>query len=450
MQRRAPDPGARHRLRHSLYLMLWLGGYRHGGGGTTLNVKTASCIIVAAGHEREMLSAPGEGMSNALLRAFAASRSVEAAHTYAKVDEPPAANQPEQPDASFDAHSFEDGLFWTLSVGQLTSGSTVRIRRAVLSEWVPRVPGLYWSLAAKALRSLSIPATEIISGRWEAAYPPFRKSIKVSGGIGTVRLPPSISGDRLVCMTSSLNASAGVPILIKGEVWEQLRLSEGTVIDGMVRWQALDSAWGQHFPVLRGLVRGCLVVDDPKQVRVVRDQEPVPVQIHPYSVMEYRKGAALLYDFVYATADTGDANWRSTLADFFEGYRTAGGRGGEYLLAADASEPLWDARYDSPSALRAASRAVTAGLGLIETRVQEQLSGQSTIEALLKALGGMTPTDLRMLSDDAGISPAQWFSGGPIAEEVTRLVHVATGSGGISALIEALALRYPKALASTT
>src|SRR3954452_21115660 len=46
-----------------------------------------------------------------------------------------------------------------------------------------------------------------------------------------------------------------------------------------------------------------------------------PVQIHPFSIMEYCDGDMQLHDFVYATAESTDPGFRGYLTEFFEGYR---------------------------------------------------------------------------------------------------------------------------------
>ena len=65
----------------------------------------------------------------------------------------------------------------------------------VLLQWFPRVPGLYWLDGSENLRQLSPEAEEFRSTHW-VSYKPYGKSRKVMGGIGTLRLPPSIDNYR--------------------------------------------------------------------------------------------------------------------------------------------------------------------------------------------------------------------------------------------------------------
>jgi hypothetical protein len=327
-------------------------------------------------------------------------------------------------------------------------GANVSFQGAAVSEWVSRAPGQYWEPGARTLRKLVPAATELIDERWRAFHP-FAKSSKVAGGIGTMKLAPAPDGYRLCTLAPGLNASSGVPGLISPDVWDALNLREGTLIDGKARWQCMTENWSGRFAAA-GRAPGWLILDDPATLRHSISSSPTdcaPVKIHPFTIMEYHGESALFYDYVYAAASTGETGYRRELEDFFEAYRHANGRDGSYLLGADVNDPMWDARYRSPEALRSAERAGGACLHLLEARVKELAQGRETLSALVEALASVpNPTDLRKISADAGIPHGRWVSGGGLAEDSARLVSKAVSAGKVQDLVDAFVDSFPGAL----
>ncbi len=86
----------------------------------------------------------------------------------------------------------------------------------VVSDWVARVPGLFWAEYSGEIRKHSEQDIAIKSKDW-IVFHPLGKSKKVLGGIGTIHLPPNDEGKRLISITSSCNASVGIPLLIYPE-----------------------------------------------------------------------------------------------------------------------------------------------------------------------------------------------------------------------------------------
>jgi hypothetical protein len=323
-----------------------------------------------------------------LLEAYTGVRIMETNDNYARADTPLLA-QPEilHTDIPSYFHDFEqDQRFWekVFSDPEGVWGMQVSFGKAALSEWVARVPGLFWKPEAEQLRQLSPTAIENKSERW-TTYTPWGKSQKVMGGIGAFRLPPAVDGTRLVTLTTSLNASAGVPALVLPDVWDKIRQagsSEGRAINGQVRWQPMAQGWAARFKSTRDSPRGYLVLDNPNAIEVL--DEKAPTQFHPFTVMEYYSGSRELFDYVYATADTGLADYRGQLTRFFDMYKDVQGRHGRYLLAGDMVNALWEAEYDSPADLRRADPSAQSQLALVEARVRERLLGEDTIEWLLE------------------------------------------------------------------
>jgi hypothetical protein len=329
----------------------------------------------------------------------------------------------------------DDGQFWAECFAEKQNGSPpatdVLVWPAAVSEWVARVPGLFWRPGSAAMRTLRPADRESETERW-ITFKPKGKSQLVSGGVGTLKFPPSEDGFRMITLTTSHNASTGVPALVSPKVWKSHGLTEGTIVNGRARWAPLPLQWSTQFPVVLGVPRGCLILDDVAATKVM--EQNAPVQVHPFSVMEYWEGPAQLHDFVYITVDTGDPDLRRTTADFFEEYRTKNGRDGHYLLAADISDPLWEATFTSPAEMRL-NKAVE--LRLIEARVAERARGEDVTEALIRNLGRFAGTDdLKRLSQDADIPWRRWSKGGRIADEAARLVAEAVELGKQQKLLQ--------------
>ena len=217
---------------------------------------------------------------------------------------------------------YDDGIFWgrVLAGPEDAWGTLFWIDIAVLSEWIARVPGLYWKPESAQFRQLSPEAVEYKSQTW-VTYRPEGKSRKVMGGIGTLRFPPGQDGRRLVSLTTTCNVSAGVPALVSPEVWDRHELREGVLLGGRARWQPMVLGWSSYFPSTRELPRGYLIVDDPDTIEVHDPGHRAPTLIHPFTVMEYSRGAVELFDFVYAAADTGESRYRQRLERFFDSYK---------------------------------------------------------------------------------------------------------------------------------
>src|SRR5436190_1494312 len=118
----------------------------------------------------------------------------ETVAAYAQADDALTAPIHEEPQKSFSG-TYTDESFWleVMRDKELKWDCHFSFDRAIFSEWVPRLPGLYWTRGAELMRELQPEDVELRSAEWEK-YPPGVKSRKVLGGIGTLCLPPSASG----------------------------------------------------------------------------------------------------------------------------------------------------------------------------------------------------------------------------------------------------------------
>lgn len=330
----------------------------------------------------------------------------------AVIDAPP----PRPQSAGFLFHA-SDEYFWTnlpVAPHPQPFGSAVGIPMPlILSEWVARVPGLYWTESARLRRAKGRELVESRSGH-AITLKPFGKSEVVAGGVGTLKLPPSNDGYHLVTITSSANASAGVPALISPEVWDHHHLGEGAVVSVTeATWQPMSGTWTPLFPTTSHLPRAYIRIDDPDAVTVT--ERGAATEVHPFSIMKYYSGAAELFAFVFDTAYTTDPGHRREVERFFETYRNAEGRMGEYLLDADVTQPMWRSRYHSPAELRQAEE-------LLERRIHDAMIGIDLTERILIILSQLNHGELQRISDDLGIPPQTWFQGESVAKEAVNFL----------------------------
>lgn len=339
---------------------------------------------------------------------------------------------------------YTDGQFWKMVFAPSNGksyGHTFSFSSCALSEWVARIPGLFWSSGASALRTLAENAIEFKSEQW-TIYHPLGKSQLVMGGVGTVKFPPDTLGNRLVTLSCGHNASSGIPAVISSHVWDYYGLEEGDVINGEAKWQRIPGGWDDRFPSIRGIPRGCLVIHDPSQIHFIVSKKQ-PVQFHPCTVMEYHIGDALLYDFVYVTADTSVEDYRQHLEKFFDEYKVSNERYGRYLLPADHCEPLFDADYHDLS--RPESRSQ---LRLLEQRVRLRSFQGQTLDDLVHVMASRcTNDDLQAISRDMPLNPNVWFTGEAAARSAVQLLEACLQRDKVDILIDALARFNPALVA---
>jgi hypothetical protein len=385
-----------------------------------------------------------------LREAYLGARIIETNDNYARADTPlltqPGGRQSDEHDYYYDDRSFWERVF---DNPEGAWGIEFDLIGTVLSEWVARVPGLFWRPEALKMREVAEEKITYVSNGWRVLHPP-GKSEKVMGGIGTFRLPPAVDGTRLVVLTTTMNASVGVPALVFPDVWDRIGQHgphEGRLLGGRARWQPMSEGWSARFKSTRDIPRGYLVLDDPDGIGVQNEQ--APVQISPFTVMEYYAGAKELFDYVYAFGDTGDPNYRARLSRFFDTYKDDSDRYGRYLLGCDMIDAMWDAEYDSPGDLRRADPSAKPQLDLLEARVRERLLGEDKIEVVLDALGTTSDSDadVRRLSQDVGIPPAVWYRGGSLVEICSQFIQEIVRRNKLGELVDTFASIYPAAIA---
>ena len=322
------------------------------------------------------------------------------------------------------------------------------IHECAASSWVARVPGLYWQPQSSLLRDRASAEIELESDEW-LSYSPPGKSMQVHGGIGTLRFPPDDNGRHLLTLTCGVNASGGIPVLAGDDVWQKLggaaAVDGRSIVHAEGIWRQMETQWAQRFIGVRGFPRGYMIVASADDIEV--QDSAMPVQFHPFSIMEYEKGDSRLFDFVYATADSRVPDWRTKVSEFFDDYRSREKRFGRYLTSADIADPLWDADYLSPADLRRSDAGNRSHLELLTARVQDRMRGDDLIETTLRALGRVCSShnELGVLSDDLAVPRGSWQTGGSLADNAAAFVAVVKDRPGkLEELVDLLATRYPE------
>ncbi|CAA9200824.1 hypothetical protein [Flavobacterium collinsii] len=338
---------------------------------------------------------------------------------------------------------YDEYHFWRTVIDDpdLLIGKEITLSKFVISKWVARVPGLYWTKHSRTMRLHQENDIAIQSQEWMEFNPP-GKSRKVLGGIGTLLLPPSEDGKVLMSVTSSLNASCGIPILLYPQVLDSLKIKDGSSVRiKRARWQPMDIQWSKQFDSTKGLPRGYLIIDNPKKIEVYNNS--YPVAYHPFSIMEYEHKDTLLYDFVYVSADNRVENVDLQIENFFEYYRTKEGRNGQYLLNPNIVSPIFEARYMSPQELQRPSEK--AKLKLLHERVRGACFNNIAIDRLINELPKFYQSSISIfsLARLIGINPSM-LSEDSASSMASQLISLCIEKEKIEHLINRMAFDYPQ------
>jgi hypothetical protein len=350
------------------------------------------------------------------------------------------------PASGNDPFFYSDDSFWTsfLKNPELFWNKKLSFHHVTLTDWVARVPGLYWGENAGRYRNAAVGEVEFKSEAWKT-YTPQGKSNIVMGGIGDIILPPADEGNTIMTISFSNNASTGIPVLLYPEVIEHHQLKQGDMLHIYgATWRKMSLEWSSRFQSFSNIKRGYLVIDDPQQVQIAgRDQ---PVEFHPCTIMEYNAGDAILYDYVFCTADTKYDNYRKRLEDFFEKYKNDQERFGRYLLAADANDPLFEADYNTPLDLQRAEPDGRSQLMLITERIQNSFYHRGeTIDSLLQAIPKFYPTsnDITALIIKTGLPQAS-IQVAAAVNMSAQLVQLCIERKMLETLVDCILIEHPE------
>lgn len=313
----------------------------------------------------------------------------------------------------------------------------------VLSYWVPRVPGLYYTAEAIELRYKAL-ANKPNSSLFKV-FNPQEKTRLVMGGIGTIKLPPDEHGWRLLSICTNGDTSGAFPVLIAPEVTDYYNLREGDLIwIKNAKLQELPRSWQNNFPVLGKIPKGALLIKNINELVVAKGEQRAAVYAYPFSIMEYEYKDTLLYDYVYCTIDGIEkGNRKNNAEEFFRNYAHTNGRNGKYLFCPDATYPLFDAKYMSPSEIRHPSEI--AHVELMKKRIQEIYFNKTSLEKLIEVLPKFyqSNTSIRTLARNIGFNVALLAEDTAVSMSA-QLINKCLEKGLIENLIERITIDYPQ------
>lgn len=343
---------------------------------------------------------------------------------------------------SSEQYFYTEESFWKNIIGNPERfwGKEIDLYNFVVSDWVARVPGLYWTEQSQIMRTHNESDIAFQSDEWTEFYPP-GKSKKVLGGIGTLLLPPTDDGKVLMSITSACNASTGIPILVYPEVLEKLKIKQGnTVTIKKAKWQPMDIQWSKQFDSTKGIPRGFLIIDNPNKIEVSKNN--FPIVYHPFSIMEYEKNDTYLFDFVYVTADSKVPNVDLQIEQFFDDYRKKEGRNGAYLLNPNIVNPIFESRYMSPHELQKTSEKTN--LKLLYQRVKDVHFNEIAIDLLINNLPKFykSSNSIITLAKHIGINPAI-LSLESASSMSAQLISLCIEKEIVDILIDRMAFDYP-------
>ncbi len=344
---------------------------------------------------------------------------------------------------NIDDSFYDDKQFWgeVISNPEKYWNKRLSFYKFTLCGWVARIPGLYWADHSKAIRKHSEREIAKQSKEWVEFHPP-GKSKKVLGGIGTILLPPNDEGKRLLCVSSSCNASLGIPVLIFPNIFDSLKLKEGDTISiRNARWQPLDLSWSKRFASTQGIPRGCIIIDSPDKIQI--NKRNIPVAYHPFSIMEYQKGDALLYDFVFVTVDSKLKNLKGEIDDFFTYYAKKEGRHGRYLINPNMIQPIFETLYSSPLEMQKASER--AQIELLYKRIRDVGFKRTTLDKLIEVLPHFYDSSvaIKRLAKNVGVSQTI-FQEDNAALMSAQLINYCSDENKIEELTDRMIVEYPQ------
>ncbi len=342
-----------------------------------------------------------------------------------------------------DKYFYSEENFWKTIIDNpsIFWGREIDLFSFVISDWVARVPGLFWTESSRAMRKHNDTDIAIQSKEWTEFYPP-GKSKKVLGGIGTLLLPPTDDGKIIMSVSASCNASVGIPLLIYPEVLEVHKLKQGNFVSIRgAKWQPMSVQWANQFDSIIGIPRGYFIIDKPEKIEVYSENHPVVY--HPFSIMEYEFKDTILYDFVYATADSKVINVDSQIEKFFNEYRKKDGRNGEYLLNPNIIKPIFESRYMSPQELQNPSEK--AKLKLLYERVRNSHFNGIAIDKLVNELPKFyfSKESIISLARHIGINPAI-LADNSATSMSAQLISLCIEKEKVEVLIDRMVIDYPQ------
>jgi hypothetical protein len=366
---------------------------------------------------------------------------IETIENYALAEEITLVNQDEVNTDKFEFYN--DQQFWSSIINEPSKywNQKIDLYNFVISDWIARVPGLYWISSSEKIRQHKKEDIALQSKQWIEFYPP-GKSKKVMGGVGTLLLPPTDEGKVLLSISAGCNASTGIPLLCFPEVYDHLKIKQGDcVIIRGAKWLPMDMHWASKFASTKDIPRGYLVIDSIDKIQVL--ERNYPVIYHPFSLMEYEYQDSLFYDFVYVTADSKVRNVNTEIERFFKEYAKKEGRNGEYLLNPNIVNPIFQSHYLSPTELNHASEK--AKLNLLYERIRGACFKEKSVEQLVIKLSQhyQSSVSVRTLAKKIGVNVSLLVEDSAVNMS-SQLIDLCIKKEMIENLVDRVTVDYPQ------
>lgn len=203
---------------------------------------------------------------------------------------------------------------------RLFSDDVITLRNFQLSQWYPRIPGLYWTFEGVRLRRLSernINKSPVLGMH----YRPFDKRQMMRGGMGTLRTHER-NKLKLYGATTSGNLNAAIPVLISRNVSKNIlhftKHNPLVEVDlqGVIRPIPLsyeNTFWIEHIPKL------CLCVNSILNVK--KYISDFPISASAWTIYHNPKGKnEKQYGYTYASFNPIDESSLVEATDWINNY----------------------------------------------------------------------------------------------------------------------------------
>jgi len=332
---------------------------------------------------------------------------------------------------------YDDFQFWRRVIRQPAAfwNKKLTFIEVSYSEWVPRIPGLGYTEAARIISRDLQNAVPLNLDR--LIYRPSDKSGFVMSGVGSLKLPPDYDGYRLCSITTSRTCSKGVPVLIAPEVAAYHKLSNGDCLASITGvWQQMTTEWTKQFAITENLPRGYLVVRHPDELK--KEKGIAQFYYDPFSVMEYEQDGILKWDYVFCNVPVDQPGQQKGIQDFFNDYRHLDGLNGKYLLNPDVGEPLFETAYNSPADY------ARAQLALMKERMNKTaIAGLNIDQVTAKiAVGYQDAFSLRVFAQKCGINAGQLSDDAPV-KMAAQIVNLAIEANLLLELLQRFTIEQP-------
>lgn len=376
--------------------------------------------------------------------AYKATKLIETVENYSKSDNTNFTEQGSLRPSNKELFFYSNDSFWKtiLNNPDYYWHKLISLSHFVVCDWVPRIPGIYWTTFSNELRRYGFNEIETVYDNNRFDLSPGGKTKMVLGGLATIKLPPNDEGKRLLSISSNHNSSLGIPVLFYPEVLDHFDLKQGDIIEiTEARWQPMDIFWASRFATTKGIPRGLLIVDKIKQLKVIHDN--VPVLFHPFSIMEYQDYYTQLYDFVFLPVYSNYTDLRTKIENFFNNYAVKNGRNGKYLISPDYTHPIFECEYLTPDEMRDPSEK--AKLALLYKRIYDVNFDDTTLRNLIRTLPGFYETSekIKTLAKLIGIEVSVLKEDNAISMSA-QLINYCMDSGKIEELIDRMIVDYPE------